>query len=86
MRVSQDLDEIRVYDGLAERTGTRVQWGSVRGSRGCCASVTELMRKARNAGDGVFYLRPDLWPAGKQQLEVRKPWIVVSSDRRIDPS
>lgn len=86
MRMSQDLDEIRVYEGVAERTGLHVDRSSVRRSAGCCRSLTELMRKARNDGDGYFYLPPDLWPAGKQQLEIRKRWIVVSTLSQTGPS
>ncbi len=86
MRVSPDLDEIRVYEGVAERTGVHVERSSVRRSPSCCRSLTELMRKARNDGDGYFYLPPDLWPADKLQLEVRKRWIVVSTLSQTRPS
>ena len=79
MRVSQDFDEIRVYEGVAERTGVKVERSMVRRSAGCCRSVTDLLRKARNSGDGTFYLPLDLWPSGQSQLMIQKPWIVVSS-------
>ena len=79
MRVNQTLEEIRVYGGVAERTGAHVERNVVRHSGGCCASVTDLIRKARASGDGTFYLPLNIWPAHKERLELRKPWIVISS-------
>ena len=79
MRVSQRFDEIRVYEGIAERTGVHVERSAVRRSAGCCRSVTELLRKARDAGDGYFYLPLDLWPPDRSELAIHKPWIVVST-------
>lgn len=79
VRVGETYVEITVYGGIAERTGAQVERDVVRRSAGCCRSVSELLRKARSQGDGTFYLPVDLWPADQQQLEMRKPWIVVSS-------
>lgn len=75
---SQTFHEIRVYDGIAERTGAQFERADVRRSDGCCGSVTALIRKARASGDGTFYLPLDQWPAEKQRLELRKPWVVMS--------
>ncbi|MFZ2492926.1 MAG: hypothetical protein WA208_15695 [Thermoanaerobaculia bacterium] len=79
VRVGETFVEITVYAGIAERTGARVDRDVVRRSAGCCRSVSELLRKARSLGDGTFYLPLELWPKDQQQLETRKPWIVVSS-------
>jgi len=64
---------------VAERTGVRFDRKDVRRSAGYCASMTELMRKARAQGEGIFYLPLDLWPADTERLDLRKPWIVMSS-------
>ena len=72
------FDEIRVYDGVAERTGVRFDRKDVRRSGGYCASMTEFMRKARAKGEGIFYLPIDLWPADTERLDLRKPWVVMS--------
>jgi hypothetical protein len=77
MRSGQYFDEIRVYAGVAERTGVQFARNEVRRSGGCCRSLTELMGKARAAGDGTFYLPPDVWPAGTERVELRKPWVVL---------
>jgi len=79
MRVNQTFDEIRVYAGVAERTGAHVERNAVRRSGGCCGSVTDLIRKARASGDGTFYLPLDRWPAGTERVELLKPWVVISS-------
>jgi hypothetical protein len=79
MIVGQRFEEIRVYAGVAERTGVLFDRNDVRRSGGCCGSVTDLIRKARAAGDGVFYLPVNIWPADKERVELRKPWVVISS-------
>jgi len=78
MRVSQSFDEIRVYEGVAERTGVHFERDAVRRSSGCCASLTDFLRKARAAGEGTFYVPINMWPADTERFEVRKPWIVMS--------
>jgi len=80
--VKQLFNEIRVYAGVAERTGVQLERDSVRRSGGCCKSLTELIRKARDAGDGYFYLPLNLWPADKEHIELQKPWVVGSSFSR----
>ena len=79
MIVGQCFEEIRVYAGVAERTGVLFERNDVRRSGGCCGSVTDLIRKARASGDGVFYLPLNIWPAGQERMELRKPWVVISS-------
>ena len=78
MPVSQPVEEIHVYEGIAERTGVRFERSEVRRSDGYCESLTALIRKARAAGDGTFYLPIDQWPAETEHLELRKPWVVMS--------
>lgn len=78
-RAPLSFDEIRVYDGVAERTGVNFERSAIRRSGGCCRSLTELIRKARAAGDGYFYLPLGMWPADSQQIELQKPWISMSS-------
>lgn len=73
------FDEIRVYAGFAERTGVQFERDTVRRSGGCCRSLTELIRKARDAGDGYFYLPLNLWPANTERVALQKSWVVVSS-------
>lgn len=79
MRVNQRFDEIRVYAGVAERTGVHFERNDVRRSGGYCASLTDLARKARASGDGTFYLPLHSWPADTERLELRKRWLVLSS-------
>jgi hypothetical protein len=79
MLIKQLFDEIRAYDGVAERTGVQFERDAVRRSSGCCRSLTELIRKARAGGDGNYYLPLSLWPANTERVELRKQWTVMSS-------
>jgi len=78
MQVPQTFAEIRVYEGVAERTGVQFDRQDVRRSGGCCGSLTEFLRKARAAGDGTFYIPLAMWPADTELIELRKPWVVMS--------
>lgn len=83
MTIAKQLfEEIRVYAGTAERTGVQFERDVVRRSSGCCRSLTELIRKARDSGDGTFYLPLNLWPADRPRVELQKRWVVVSSASR----
>lgn len=84
MLSTQSFDEIRVYEGIAERTGVRFERSAVRRSAGCCKTLTELARKARNSGDGCFYLPNEIWPADLERVDLRKQWIVLSSLPRTE--
>lgn len=72
------FDEIRVYEGIAERTGTTVDRKTVRGSDSVCRSMTELARKVRRMGDGYFYLPVLVWPEGKTTIELSEAWVPMS--------
>ena len=79
MAVNQRFEEIRVYEGTAERTGVVFDRADVRHSDRCCSSLAALSRKARAAGDGTFYLPVNIWPADTEQIDLRKPWVVMSA-------
>lgn len=78
MLSKQSFDEIRVYEGIAERTGVHYELSEVRRSAGYCRSLTELARKARTAGDGCFYLPLEVWPGDTVSVDLQKRWIVLS--------
>lgn len=59
-------------------TGGHFERKDVRGKGGCCGSLTELIRKARDAGEGAFYMPLNLWPADSERLDLRKSWVVMS--------
>lgn len=70
--------EIRVYDAIAECTGTVVDRETIRGSAMMCRSMMELTRLSRRLGDGTFYLPVALWPAGKKQIPLAETWTTMS--------
>jgi hypothetical protein len=78
MTAGRRFEEIRVYDGVAERTGVLFERNDVRRSEGFCTSVSAMMRKARASGDGIFYLPLNVWPADTERVEMRKQWVVMA--------
>ncbi len=77
-RANQKFDEIHVVQGVAERTGSTVDRGVIRGRSNVCRSVTELARKVRSDGDGYFYLPAGSWPEGSTRLELATVWTPMS--------
>ena len=75
--LTQSFEEVVVYEGVAERTGVHFDRNDVRRMDGYCGSLTALLRKARAAGDGTFYVPLDRWPTDTERLELRKPWVVL---------
>jgi hypothetical protein len=73
-RSTQQFDEIRVFEGFAERTGTTVDRDTLRGNFGVCRSLPTLTRLARRMGDGYFYLPVVMWPKGVTRLPLAATW------------
>jgi hypothetical protein len=69
------LDEIQVFEGVAERTGRTVDRTAVRRSPACCSTVSDLTRKVRRMGDGYFYLASLLWPENTTKLNLSTTWV-----------
>jgi hypothetical protein len=78
LRTNQKFEEIRVVQGVAERTGNLVDRSVIRGRSNVCRSVTELARKVRSDGDGYFYLAASAWPEATTHLELSKAWTPMS--------
>jgi hypothetical protein len=78
MQNNRSVDEIRVYAGIAERTGVRFDRKDVRRSAGFCRSLQALVRNVRSIGDGTFYLPVDVWPGNSDRFDVYKPWVVMT--------
>ena len=78
LKSDQKFDEIRVFEGVAERTGNTVDRKTIRGSKSLCRSLTDLTRTVRRLGDGYFYLPVMMWPEGQNQLELISQWTVMS--------
>lgn len=78
LRNNQEFDEIRVYEGVAERTGTTVNRKMIRGREAVCRTVRDLARKSRRLGDGYFYLPVPEWPEGKTKIELNEAWVPIA--------
>lgn len=72
------FDEIHVYDGIAERTGTKLERAGVRGRAGVCRSLRELSAKTRRLGDGYYYLPTAAWPVDKVTVSLTQEWAPMS--------
>ncbi len=79
LRTNQQFDEIRIVNGIAERTGNTVPRSSLRGRHDVCRSMSELARKLRANGDGYFYLASSEWPEGQTTLDLTTTWKTMSS-------
>lgn len=77
-RSTQQFDEIRVFEGIAERTGTTVDRDTLRGNFGVCRSLSILTRMARRMGDGYFYLPVVMWPEGVTRLPLAATWTPMA--------
>jgi len=78
LRSNQLFDEIRVFEGVAERTGTTVNRQTIRGREAVCRTVRDLARKSRRLGDGYFYLPVMEWPEGATRVELSTTWVPIA--------
>ena len=65
-------EEIHVYDNIAERTGATVDLGGLKREPRVCTTVSDLVRKHRQYGDGHFYLPAGQWPEGATSVPIDK--------------
>ncbi len=78
LRSGQLFDEIHVFEGVAERTGTTVSRKSIRGRETVCRTMRDLALKVRRLGDGYFYLPVLEWPEGVTRFELSTAWVPMS--------
>lgn len=70
--MSQSYEEVNVFEGVAERTGNRLDREAVRGRRGVCRSLTALGAIVRRLGDGYYYLVAAAWPAELDKVNLKR--------------
>ncbi len=71
-------DEIHVYAGVAERTGAIFEIRGLKSSPHVCRTMTDLARKYRLNGDGLYYLREGQWPKEQSSIPLAdQEWIGV---------
>lgn len=68
--MKQICEEIRVYEGTAERTGERLELRGLKAHKNGCTSMRDLVRKYKLLGDGHFYLRAGNWPDGQPSVSL----------------
>ena len=78
LRNGLQFEQIRVFEGFAERTGTIFDRNSLRGSFGVCRSLSTLTQLARRMGDGYFYLPVVQWPEGVTRVSLLTTWTPMA--------
>jgi hypothetical protein len=76
-------EEIHVYDNVAERTGATVDLAGLKREPRVCTTVSDLVRKHRQHGDGHFYLPRGHWPEGETSLALDK-LKAMTRKKRVD--
>lgn len=67
-RIERVCEEVRAYAGAAERTGATIMLRGMKAGTRTCTSVTDLVRKYKLYGDGLFYLPLGHWPEGQTEI------------------
>lgn len=67
-RIARVCEEIHAFDGSAERTGATIELRGLKARNRTCTSLTDLVRKYKLYGDGIFYLPIGHWPKGKTAI------------------
>ena len=78
-RIAHMCEEIHAYAGSAERTGVKIELRGLKRGQRTCTSLTDLVRKYKLYGDGVFYLPVGVWPKGKTAITLDNvKWMGVT--------
>ena len=67
-RISRMCEEVHAFAGRAERTGNAMEMRGLKAGKRRCTSITDLIRKYKLYGDGLFYLPAGHWPDGEDEI------------------
>ena len=78
-RIVRRCEEVHAFAGSAERTGSIIELRALRSRKHACTSITDLIRKYKLYGDGMFYLPLGHWPENQTRLELDNvKWLGVT--------
>lgn len=78
-RISRTCEEVHAFAGTAERTGVVVELRSIKTGQRTCTSLTDLIRKYKLYGDGLFYLPVGHWPDREKEIPLDNvKWLGVT--------
>jgi hypothetical protein len=78
-RIARLCEEVHAFSGTAERTGAVVELRGLKAHNRTCTSLTDLVRKYKLYGDGLFYLPAGLWPVGQREITLDNvKWMGVA--------
>ncbi len=72
--MGRSYEEIRIYDGIAERTGNRVDRPAAGPRATLCSSINQLGASSRRLGDGLYYLAESEWPEETESVDLNRSW------------
>lgn len=76
--MSRSYEEIRIFEGIAERTGNFVERAAARGHATLCSSMNQLGAVSRRLGDGLYYLAPSAWPDDDTEtVDLNRSWTTL---------
>ena len=78
-RIARMCEEIHAFAGSAERTGIKIELRGLKAGQRTCTSLTDLTRKYKLYGDGIFYLPVGHWPKGETAIPLDNvKWMGVT--------
>jgi hypothetical protein len=78
-RIARLCEEVHAFAGTAERTGVTIELRGLRNGQRTCTSLTDLVRKYKLYGDGIFYLPAGQWPEGATEIALDNvKWLGVA--------
>ena len=78
-RMVRRCEEVHAFAGTAERTGVVIELRGLKARKHACTSLTDLVRKYKLYGDGIFYLPVGHWPEGAAEVTLDNvKWIGIA--------
>lgn len=78
-RMERMCEEVHTYAGTAERTGVITQLRGLKARNRTCTSLTDLVRRYKLFGDGLFYLPVGHWPEGETEIPLDNvKWVGIT--------
>ena len=83
-RIVRLCEEVHAFAGSAERTGVVLELRAIKAGKRSCTSLTDLVRKYKLYGDGLFYLPVGNWPADAVTIALDNvKWVGIT--RAFEP-
>lgn len=86
-RIARMCEEIHAFAGSAERTGSVIELRGLKARQRTCTSLTDLIRKYKLYGDGIFYMPVGHWPKGETEITLDNvKWMGITRAAGVEKS